>query len=72
MKKVILLIDCDSCRTLYAYSRFASEDTTAWDLHGSNLVRMAINDGWAESSDGNFQYCPRCLEHNEELFIYCI
>jgi hypothetical protein len=67
MKKVLLLIDCDSCRQLYVHSRVASEDTTAWELHGNNLIKMAVRDGWGESCCRNFQYCPSCLEDNEEL-----
>lgn len=72
MKKVILLIDCDSCRVLYPYTRFASEDTTAWDLHGNNIIRMAVADGWAQSMDRNFQYCPSCIEEDEQLSLYCV
>jgi hypothetical protein len=69
MKKVLLLIDCDACRKLYDYSHFASEDVTAWSVHGDNLIRMAVAEGWAESSCHNFQYCPRCLDEDEELFL---
>lgn len=71
MKKVLLLIDCDSCRMLYVYSRLASEDTTAWDHHGNNLIRLALRDGWAESYCRNFQYCPSCLQDNEQLASSC-
>ena len=69
MKKVLLLIDCDSCRQLYIHSRVASEDTSAWNVHGNNLIRMAMRDGWGESYCRNFQYCPRCLDDNEELAL---
>jgi hypothetical protein len=70
MKKVLLLIDCDACRSLFDYSHFASEDTTAWNVHGDRLIGMAVAEGWAESSCGNFQYCPGCLEEDEELYRY--
>jgi hypothetical protein len=67
MKKVLLLIDCDSCRQLYTYSRLASEDTTAWEHHGNHLIDLALREGWAESDCRNFQYCPRCFQDYEEL-----
>jgi hypothetical protein len=72
MKKVFLLIDCDSCRKLYHFSRFASEDTTAWECHGDNLIRMAVADGWDQSSCRNFQYCPRCIRESDELALNCL
>jgi len=65
MKKVFLLIDCDSCRQLYAHSLFASEDTSAWEIHGDRLLEMAEHDGWAKSSCSNYQYCPSCLQEDE-------
>jgi len=67
MKRVFLLIDCDSCRQLYPHSLFASEDTSAWEVHGNNLLEMAERDGWAGSSCRNYQYCPTCLQENDEL-----
>jgi len=66
VKKVLLLIDCDSCRCLYEFTRLASEDTTAWDVHGRALVQMALQSGWAGSQDDNFQYCPDCVRQLEE------
>ena len=72
MKNVLLLIDCDSCRKLFTYSHFASEDTTAWNAHGDDLIRMALTAGWAESFCRNFQYCPRCIQEDEELALSCL
>lgn len=72
MKKVLLLIDCDGCRRLYPYCRFASEDVTAWELHGNNIVRLAKREGWGESFCRNFQYCPDCIEEDERLAMECI
>ena len=66
MKKVLLLIDCDFCRKLYTYSRFASEDTMAWAVHGNNIVAMAANDGWGESECRNFHYCPDCIKDHDK------
>lgn len=62
MKKVLLMIDCDSCRRLYEYTRTASEDTIAWWVHGNNLTKMAMQDGWARTEDDNSHFCPDCLE----------
>lgn len=67
MRKVLLLIDCDGCRCLYEFSRTASEDTTAWHVHGDTLVRMAIDDSWHETSCGNYHYCSACLRNNPLL-----
>jgi hypothetical protein len=69
MKKALLLLDCDSCRQVYSHSCFASEDTTAWEIHGANLIQMAVCDGWAESYCRNYLYCPSCLRENEELSL---
>ncbi|MCI0560338.1 MAG: hypothetical protein MN733_17775 [Nitrososphaera sp.] len=68
MKKVLLLLDCDSCRCLYNFTRFASEDTTAWDFHGGAIAKMALRDGWARTEDDNYHYCPDCVEQLEEEF----
>ena len=70
MMKVLLMIDCDSCRELFSFSRTASDDTSAWRVHGTNLVRMAIEHGWAESQDCNYHYCPKCADELEEMFQY--
>lgn len=67
MLKVLLLIDCDGCRNIFHYSRFASEDNTAWRIHGDNLIKMAESNGWNESSDGNSHFCPSCLQQDEML-----
>lgn len=72
MKKVLLLIDCDSCRCLYTHTRFASEDTIAWEVHGNGLIKMAVRDGWGESYCRNFQYCPDCIQDDEELAMHCL
>lgn len=68
MKKVLLLLDCDLCRNVYEYTRFASEDTTAWDVHGSAISRMAFRDGWARTCDDNSHYCPSWIEQLDEQF----
>lgn len=65
MKKVLLLLDCDHCRCLYDFARFASEDTTAWDLHGRTIAKRAFQDGWARTPDDNFHYCPDCIQKLE-------
>ena len=62
MLRVFLLIDCDGCRDVFPYSRLASEDRTAWHVHSRSLIRCAEDDGWFESSDGNFHYCSTCYE----------
>lgn len=69
MLKVLLLIDCDTCRRLFEFSRTASEDTAAWRLHGKSLVGMAEDSGWAESDDGNFHYCPSCSDDMQKMFL---
>jgi hypothetical protein len=66
MKKVLLMIDCDGCRRLYEYTRTASEDTIAWWVHGNNLIKMAMKDGWARTEDDNYYYCPACQEECPE------
>lgn len=66
MKKVLLLLDCDLCRCLYEFTRFASEDTTAWDLHGRTIANMAFQDGWARTVDDNSHYCPDCIEELDD------
>jgi hypothetical protein len=66
VKKVLLMIDCDSCRRLYEYTRTASEDTSAWWVHGNAVAKMAMRDGWARSADDNFHYCPECLDECDE------
>ena len=68
MLKVLLLIDCDSCRQLFEFSRTASEDTIAWRVHGRTLVNMATKSGWFESDDANYHYCPACTEELVEMF----
>ena len=62
MLKVSLIIDCDGCRRLFPYSRFASDDTTAWQVHGETLVHMAEEKGWTRTECGNFHYCLDCYE----------
>lgn len=69
MKKVLLMLDCDFCRELYGYTRTASEDTTAWDVHGDAIVRMALKDGWECSEDYNSHYCPDCCRFFSENVI---
>jgi hypothetical protein len=66
MKKVLLMIDCDSCRRLYEYTRTASEDTIAWWVHGDTLTKMAMTDGWARTEDDNSHFCPGCWEECPE------
>jgi hypothetical protein len=67
MLRVFLLIDCDGCREVFPYSRLASEDRIAWHVHSRSLIRSAEQDGWFESSDGNFHYCPTCFDTLEGL-----
>jgi hypothetical protein len=68
MQKVLLLIDCDWCRTVYEHVRMASDDTTAWDHHGHALVQRACTeDGWSVSDCGNFHYCPNCADEVEKI-----
>jgi hypothetical protein len=67
MLRVFLLIDCDGCREVFPYSRLASEDTIAWRVHASGLIRSAEKDGWIESSDCNFHYCPQCWDEVAHL-----
>jgi hypothetical protein len=66
MLKVLLMIDCDFCRQLFRFSLFASEDLTAWGVHGQGLATMAEAQGWQRSLCGNFHYCPHCAAHVEE------
>ena len=70
MKKVLLMLDCDSCRQFYEMTRIASEDTTAWHVHGHMITEMAIKDGWACTEDDNSHYCPDCLTTLEDMFIF--
>lgn len=67
MLKVSLIIDCDGCRSLFPYSRFASDDTSAWRVHGEFLVAMAEEDGWVRTSCGNYHYCEPCWDELSEL-----
>jgi LSD1 subclass zinc finger protein len=69
MMKVLLLIDCDSCRRLFAFSRTASTDRTAWSVHSGALEKMACADGWGVSEDGNSHYCPACLHESETMMF---
>lgn len=69
MMKVLLLIDCDSCRRLFAFSRTAAADYTAWSAHPDTLEKMACADGWAISEDGNSHYCPACLRESETMTL---
>lgn len=69
MRKVLLLIDCDACGRLYDFSRTASEDITAWHVHGNIIIQMALDDGWHQSYDTNYHYCPRCLTASPDLHI---
>jgi hypothetical protein len=64
MLKVMLMIDCDACRRLFRLSHVASEDRTAWLIHGGSLTDMAEEEGWGNSSCRNFHYCPRCVEED--------
>lgn len=68
MLKVSLIIDCDGCRCLFPFSRFASDDTVAWRVHGDSLVSMAEDAGWTRSECGNFHYCPECSVDLEAMF----
>ncbi|MGI0134505.1 MAG: hypothetical protein ACREBW_06070 [Candidatus Micrarchaeaceae archaeon] len=70
MKKVLLMIDCDGCRQLYEMIRVASEDTTAWHVHGDRLTRMAMKDGWARTEDDNSHYCPDCVLSLEKMIVF--
>jgi hypothetical protein len=70
MKKVLLMLDCDGCRQLYEIIRIASEDTTAWHVHGDSITRMAMEDGWARTEDDNSYYCPDCLLSLEDMVVY--
>lgn len=69
MLKVMLLIDCDGCRRLFLCSRFASEDTSAWRVHGDILSKMAEDVGWIQSSDGNLHFCSACLKMDDALYF---
>ena len=71
MLKVSLLIDCDSCRSLYPFSRFVSDDVSAWRVHGEALVDMSDQDGWDRSECGNFHYCPACSASVQEMGDLC-
>jgi hypothetical protein len=62
MKKVMLMIDCDGCKCLYEHFHIASEDTSAWWVHGEALVKEALIAGWARSPDDNYYYCPDCRD----------
>ena len=66
MKKVLLMLDCDGCRCLYEHVRIASEDTTAWWVHGNALVKRALLEGWARSDDDNYYFCPDCQDECPE------
>ena len=66
MLKVLIMIDCDSCRSLFQLSHFASTDVTAWSVHGDKLVQLAESNGWSRTCCGNFHYCPTCAEELEE------
>lgn len=72
MFKVLLLIDCDGCRRLFEFSRTASEDTSAWRVHGEALLSMAKRKDWAETIDGNSHYCPQCWRELEDLLEGCL
>ena len=69
MKKVLLMIDCDNCRRLYEYTRCASEDTSAWHVHGGMLAKMAFKDGWARTLDDNSHFCPNCVVEHEDMCL---
>lgn len=69
MKQVLLMLVCDCCRRLYEFTRTASEDVTAWEVHGDTIIAMALNDGWAGAEDGNSHYCPTCFLMFENMFI---
>lgn len=69
MLKVAILIDCDSCRSLYPYSRFVSDDVSAWQLHGDALVDMSEHDGWDCSECRSFNYCPSCSAALQEMGV---
>jgi hypothetical protein len=70
MIKVSIIIDCDACRCLFRLSHFASEDITAWRVHGGALLSLAEDDGWVQTSDGNYHYCPGCLEEDQDLYFH--
>lgn len=70
MKKVLLMLDCDNCRRLYPFTRFASEDTTAWDVHGDTLTGMALVDGWSRSEDDNSHFCSECSNEQVDMFTF--
>lgn len=67
MLKVSLIIDCDGCRCLFPFSRFASDDTVAWRVHGDCLAAMAEDAGWTRSECGNFHYCSHCWTELEDM-----
>jgi hypothetical protein len=69
MLKVSLIIDCDGCRRLFPFSRFVSEDITAWQLHRRTLESMAEEGDWEMSECGNFHYCPSCSKDLLELIM---
>lgn len=69
MKQVLLMLVCDCCRSLYEFTRAASADAIAWDVHGGTIINMALDDGWAGTEDGNFHYCPTCFLLFENMFI---
>lgn len=68
MLKVSLIVCCDDCRCLFPFSRFASDDTAAWRVHGDSLTTMAQDAGWTRSECGKFHYCPNCWTELEDMF----
>lgn len=62
MLKVLLLLDCDNCREMFPFSRFAGDDSTAWKVHGDILTKMADDAGWAHTESGSSHLCPDCWE----------
>ncbi len=69
MLKVLLLIDCDSCRALFRHLTVASDDQTAWAVHGDNLAVIAEDQGWVRTHDGNCHYCSRCWPDVEQALV---
>lgn len=62
MMKMLLLLDCDACRTLFPFSRTASNDSTAWAIHGRTLEDMAGESGWLILNSQESHLCPDCAD----------
>jgi len=62
MLKVMLMLDCDSCRRLFRLAHVASEDRIAWHIHNGTVIEQAAEEEWEISACRNFQYCSSCVE----------